>query len=214
MSGLTLTLTPQDDARPQFARVVRSLERGDLRRVMGRAAAAVLRKHFSLRDQEGNRLGGKRTHFWGQVRRSVQQPELIGGDGIKIAINHVGFAQKVFGGVIEPVNGDWLTLPARTESYGKRAREFDDLHFVFFRTGLAALIQNEQTSIARPNQNRKKDRGVGPVAPETTGGGVFFWLVDSVRQDADPEALPPEGEFMDTVPQAGADYLDSIGGNN
>ncbi|MCX6952917.1 MAG: hypothetical protein NTV51_12245, partial [Verrucomicrobia bacterium] len=175
-----MTIAVEGDARPEFARVIDNLRRPDLRKVMGRALATKLRTHFTELDRtRPNQIGGKRTHFWGDVRRSVQQPQLIGGDGILVAINHVGAAQRYFGGDIEPVNGDWLTIPARAEAYGKRAREFDDLHFVFFRRGLAALVQNESTTIEL-NQNRKKDRGIGPIAPETTGGGIFYWLVTHV----------------------------------
>ncbi len=208
------TIDVSGDARPQFARVIDNLRRPDLRKVMGRAIATKLRTHFSERDKtKPNKLGGKRTHFWGDVRRSVQQPQLIGGDGIQVAVNHVGAAQSFFGGDIEPVNVDWLTIPARAESYGKRAREFDDLHFVFFRAGLAALVQNEQTSLVRPNQNRKKDRGVGPIAPETTGGGIFYWLVDHVYQKPDPTVLPEEEELRDVAFDAGDKYLTAFSAN-
>ena len=86
-----------DDPRkyPPLLRLSDGVKRPDVRRVMGRAIAGVLRRHFTKLDEERpNALGGKRTHFYGQVRRSVQQPELLGGDGVKVAINHVGIAQR------------------------------------------------------------------------------------------------------------------------
>lgn len=199
--SFAFTIGVEGDARPQFARVIDNLRRPDLRKVMGRAIATKLRTHFSERDKtKPNKFGGKRTHFWGQVRRSIQQPELIGGDGIKIAINHVGAAQRFFGGDIEPVNRDWLTIPARAEAYGKRAREFDDLHFVFFRTGLAALVQNEQTKLG--GGKKKKN--------ETLGGGILFWLVKHVHQDPDPTVLPREDELRDAAFESGDKYLTAL----
>lgn len=207
MSGLSITVDVQGNARAEYARVIDAIARPEIRRVMGRALATRMRRHFSERDKEANKMGGTRTHFWGQVRRSVQQPQLVGGDGVQVGINHVAFSQKYFGGDIKPVSVDWLTIPARTEAYGHRAREFTDLHFVHFGRQLAALVQNESTSLEAPNQNRKKDRGIGPIARETTGGGVFFWLVKEVHQEPDPEALPPEQELADAALQAGAAFL-------
>ena len=41
------------------------------------AAGAVagrrqLQRHFADKDKAGNKLGGRRTHFWGEVRDSTQ----------------------------------------------------------------------------------------------------------------------------------------------
>ncbi|MBI5771915.1 MAG: hypothetical protein HZA93_29350 [Verrucomicrobia bacterium] len=213
--SLAVTIDLRDEARPHFRRVVQNLERGDVRRVMGRAIATTLRKHFTRRDEAGNRLGGQRTHFWGQVRRSVQQPQLIGGDGVQVAINHVAFAQKVFGGDIAPVDAEWLTVPARSEAHGHRAREFNDLHAVFFSASLGALVQNDQTSLGG-----RVDGSITPTRRKQggeIGGLVFYWLVEHVHQEPDPEALPPETELRDAALQAGADYLQTLderGGRN
>jgi len=119
-----------DDPRkyPPLLRLADGVKRPEVRRVMGRGVATRLRKHFSeLDSKRANRLGGKRTHFYGEVRKSVQNPLVEAPDGVMVAINHVGIAQRYFGGVIEAKPGSKLTIPVHPEAHGKRAREFNDL---------------------------------------------------------------------------------------
>lgn len=200
-----------DDPRlfPPLLRLSDGVKRPDVRKVMGRAITGALRAHFTTLNRERpNKLGGKRTHFWAQVRRSVQQPELMGGDGLKVSINHVGAALQYFGGeVVAGAKGSgkkWLTIPARAEAHGKRAGEFNDLHFVLFRRNLAALVQNEQTVLADQNRKRRRE---GPVAPETAGGGVFYWLKPRVHIDEDPTVLPPDEALQQIALEAGEEYI-------
>jgi hypothetical protein len=193
MAGFTMNLRVDDGASSPLLATALRVKDPATRKVMGRGVANTLRKHFSKLDrQRPNRLGGTRTHFYGQVRRSVQQPVLLGGDGVKVSIPHVGIAQRYFGGKIEPVNVDWLTIPARSEAYGKRAREFNDLDFVLFRPDLAALVQRDQTDV-----------GSG----EESGGGVFFWLKKEVEQQPDPTVLPTDAELQTAAVTAGEKYI-------
>jgi len=206
--SLGIAIEIEDNASPAFLRVAAAVQEPDVRKVMGRAIATELRRHFSRLDQERpNRLGGKRTHFYGEVRRAVQQPELVAGDGVKVAIDHVGIAQRYFGGTITPEkSGGWLTIPARSEAHGMRAREFDDLHFVFFRAGLAALVQNEQTSLGGRVHGSVTARG--RRKKQTIGGGIFYWLKKSVTQRGDKSVLPDEASLQSAALDAAGDYLD------
>lgn len=188
-----------DDPRkfPPLLRLSQGVQRPDIRRVMGRAVATALRKNFTDLDRKRpNQLGGTRTHFWGQVRRSVQQPELIGGDGVKIAINHVGIAQRYFGGDIEAgQNGSgkkFLTLPVAAEAYGHRAREFDDLEFIPSEDGTRAILA------------RHNDASVGSI------GEVLYVLVRRVHQEPDPSILPPEADLQTVAFTAGEEHLQTL----
>ncbi|MES2692660.1 MAG: hypothetical protein V4773_04245 [Verrucomicrobiota bacterium] len=187
-----------DDPRkfPPLLRLANGIERPDVRRVMGRAIAGGLRKHFTKLDRtRANKLGGKRSHFYGQVRRSVQQPQLLGGDGVLVSINHVGIAQRYFGGVIVAgQNGSgkkFLTLPVHPEAYNRRAREFQDLDAIFFENGEGVLV--------RPNAESK--HGIGEV---------YYRLVRRVRQKADPTVLPPEEELQDVAYTAGEEHIRTL----
>ncbi|MBI5689247.1 MAG: hypothetical protein HZC55_04060 [Verrucomicrobia bacterium] len=193
--GTTITF---DDPRkfPPLLRLSQGVQRPDVRRVMGRAIAGALRRHFTKLDRERpNQLGGQRTHFYGQVRRGVQQPQLVGGDGVRVDTNHVGIAQRYFGGEIEAgQNGSgrhFLTLPVHPDAYGHRAREFEDLDFIPLARGRALLAR--------------------PAEESTAGlGEVLYVLVRRVRQQPDPTVLPPEEELEETALTAGEDHLRTL----
>jgi hypothetical protein len=190
--GVTIVANIADRASPSFQRLAAAVQRPDVRKVMGRAIVGTLRKHFTRLDAERpNKLGGARTHFYGQVRRSVQQPELAGGDGVKVSINHVGIAQRYFGGEIVPKAAKWLTLPVHPEAYGHRAREFSDLDFV--------PLEGRRAMLVRSN----------PESP-TNIGEVFFLLVKRVIQRADPTVLPSDEQVTADAVNAGEDYINLL----
>jgi hypothetical protein len=189
--GITITTTVEDLATPMFKRLGAAVQRPDIRKVMGRAMATQLRKHFSRLDSErANKLGGSRTHFYGQARRGVQQPEITT-DGVVVAINNVGIAQRYFGGDIEAAPGGKLTIPVNPAAYGHRAREFSDLHAIYFQDGSGILVKS-----------RTESKG--------NIGEVFYRLVKRVHQEEDPTVLPTEDEMQENAMQAGAGYLDTL----
>jgi hypothetical protein len=100
-------------------------------------------------------------------------------------------AQRRWGGKITPVNSNWLTLPARAEAYGKRAREFSFLRFAVFHQAdggapVFALVDTARTDL----------RGKGGKRKSIAGGKVYFWLRKSVNQKADESILPKDEEIM------------------
>lgn len=206
--GITIDFT--DPAKlPPLLRLGDAVRRPEIRKVMGAGIADALRDHFaSLDNARANQMGGKRTHFYGQVRNAVQQPELVGGDGIKVAINHVGIAQRYFGGTIKPREKQWLAIPARAEAYGNRPGRFNDLHFVFFRRGLAALVQNEQTSLG--GRVRGSVTPTGRRKGQTTGGGVFYWLKKEVTQKKDSSVLPSEETLTQAALTEGEAHIKTL----
>lgn len=181
-----------DKATPPLMRLSQAVQRPDVRKVMGRAIATDLRKKFSEFDStKANKLGGKRTHFWAQARRGVQQPQLVGGDGVVVAINQVGVAQRYFGGEIRPVVAKFLTIPVNPAAYGHRAREFSDLEPIFFPTGDGILVK----------KGTEGTKGIGTV---------YYRLVKSVYQDADPEVIPTDEELQTVAYDAGENYMRTL----
>lgn len=155
---------------------------------------AVLHKHIAraeerlFQDHIGalppNRLG-KSTGFWADAARSTHaEPTDI---GCVVSINKVGFRQRYYGGEIKPVNKTYLTLPARGEFYGARAREFTNLRFVLFKSGSAALVIEDGG--AEKINSLGSTRSVGG---KKSAGMVAFWLVKSVRQQPDPGVIPSD----------------------
>jgi len=199
MSLAQVLTIEKDDASPHLQRLTAAIRHPDVRKTMGRAVATRVKKHFASLDRERpNAMGGERTHFYEGAASAVQQPQLVGGDAVRVDINHLGIAQRFYGGEITPQHGNWLTIPARAEAYGHRAREFSDLHFVLFRNDLAGLVQTEG------------DTGRGSVDSRGEGGGVFYWLVTRVYQKPDPTVLPPADELRDEALAAGDDYFQTI----
>lgn len=177
MISANVTLTNR--TTPELARIAAMLKNPvALYKDVGRRAANDLRKHYRELDAtRANRLGGKRTHFWLEVRDSVQQP-VTASDGVSIAITHPVIAGKVYGAIITPKNASALTIPLHQLAHGRRASVFED------ETG---------KKLFRPKGKN--------VLMADIGGTVvpIYALVKRVRMRADAEALPDEDDFVANI---------------
>ena len=124
---------------------------------------------------------------------------IITGIGVVSGIRCMVIASDsaIKGGTITPKEGKYLALPAIAEAYGKSPRLFDFLTFRPGRRG-GALVEAERTLL---KIGRKKKDGTRSVksAGEGWGGRVWYWLVKSVRQDADANALPSPKAIEDAL---------------
>lgn len=169
----------QDLATPELRRIADQLKRPEaLYKDVGRRAANDLRKHYAARESANpNKMGGRRTHFWLDVRDSVQQPALVSG-GVDIVIAHPAIAAKIYGATVRPRNASALTIPINALAYGRRASVFESEtgHELFARTSkkgnriLFAEINEELTPI--------------------------YLLAKSARIPKDAQALPDSGPFV------------------
>jgi hypothetical protein len=174
--------------------------------VAGRAVAGMLREHlFDLDAERPNKMGGARTHFFGDCARSVQNPEVEGNAAV-IAINQVGLAQRWLGGIIRPVTATLLAIPARAEAYGKAPGEFNDLEFVPTGKGRGMLVQAMQTQVSTGNFGHKIKTNER-YKTTTVGALVMFWLVDEVNQAPDPTVMPTDEEMGEAAGDAVEVYL-------
>jgi hypothetical protein len=182
MPGITVNVATKDLATPAVRRISTALSGDGAKKVIGRSARNTLRSHFfELNSSRPNQMGGPRTNFYTQVGRSVQTPVVQGG-GVSISINQVGLRQRFYGGTILPQKGKYLTIPADVSAYGKRAREFSDLHAIFFRSGAGALI--------------------------TKAGQTMFWLARKAVQKPDPSVLPTADALLAPAVQDLRSYLE------
>jgi len=180
-----MTVTIRDaQFRATFARLRDSAKRPRaILAAAGRAAANALRRHFRERDAvEVNKLGGKRTHFWLQVMRSVQAP-ISDDQEARISINHPGIAQKVFGGTITAKRVKNLAIPQTPEAYGRAPAVFEQ------ETGLKLFCISGRGAAVLATR-RGAVRGLFGAE---TGLQVEYVLKPSVTQDATPGALPEMG---------------------
>lgn len=162
-----------------------------LHTAIGKAVANEVKDHLQkLDNSRANKLGGKRSHFYWNAAQTVTSTPTT--DGAEVSIDYLGLRQRWQGGTITAQNAHYLTIPARSESYGVPAREFPKkLKFVSFRSGAKALVIDDEgeavdsideagnVSIKRGKRRRMK-----------TAGLVEYWLVPSVYQAPDPSVLP------------------------
>lgn len=204
MYGISIDIT--DNASPSLAAVFNEVgaQKG-LREVAGRQGRNTVREHlFKLDAERENALGGKRTHFYSNAANSTNF-RLVD-DGVVIAINHTGLAQRYFGGPIRPVNSTYLAIPARAEAHGKRPREFSNLEIVFGRGRRpVGLAETRSTDI----KLRKKKDGTVRVTPgQERGGLMMFWLVKEAYQAEDPTVLPTAGVLGGQILERVTKYME------
>lgn len=207
---MAYSITITDRASPMLRRVMAGLSERAIGQVVGTAGVEFLRAHFFTLDRERpNALGGTRTHFYGRVARScTYEVTLVGTVMLSAGEGTLGLLQRIHGGEIRPVNANWLTIPARKEAYGKRAREFHNLRLAFFGRGRLALVEAESVDITF---GRKRKDGTRKVTPgQERGGAVMFWLRKSVRQAPDPSVAPNMRALEDACLRAGEEYTASL----
>jgi len=175
----------KDEVTPHLRKLLKEAEsNGPLARVLGRAGANSLRKHFRARNAANpNKLGGKRTNFWSRVAESVHSPVYLPGK-IVIPIAHPAIAQKVFGGTITPKKAKNLAIPIDAKAHGNSPRVFPLLHFAMTRSGVKLLGLKEN-------------------------GGMrwLYVLKSSVTQERDPLALPKDADIGAALEKAGDIHL-------
>lgn len=161
-----------------------------------------LRGHFAERDKRGNRLGGRRTHFWAAIANSTTVAEVTDQQA-SVEIGDRRFAQKLHGGTIR-AKTPWpflgyllLTIPAHPQAHGRRAsvlkRELGiTLTFVgSARGGILAHFPEHR----------------GLLSAAEAEGITYYVCVPDVTQAADPQALPPGNILEEEAIKGAEDYL-------
>lgn len=207
MNAYTITISGEGEAKAKLQKFGRS---PGLDRAVGLAAQdAVKEYYFRLDGERANAMGGKRSHFYHKAGMSAQWQPVA--DGVSVSVTQLGLRQRWLGGTIRAVNAKYLAIPARTESYGIRPREFPgDLQFIKFKSGAAALVKDDQShgvdmdsggyrvKSAERGEKRTRKKGVGLVE---------YWLVPSVYQRPDPTAVPSPEYLLNAVTEAASTYL-------
>lgn len=183
------------DAPAQVAKRIAALKGARLNTQIGRGVANLFQGHFiSLDARRANSLGGKRTHFYGDAAEATSSS---GTDAEAIVtVAQQGIRQRLLGGTIRPGAGKkYLTIPARAEAYGKRAREFKDLRFVKLKNGRGMLVAGELTGAT----GKISKKGELQFRAGSEEGVVMYWLVPSVAQKADRGVLPSDEAIRASV---------------
>lgn len=185
MIGLRVDVT--NLAQPALRRVGRVLAPAQLNPLVGESATRVYREHLrELERTRPNKLGGKRTHFYGQARDETDFT--IDADGVTVSIRSIGIRQRFFGGPIKPKAGKFLTIPVHPAAHGHSARDFD-LRVIYGRGGQPVALATKTTAYTRTvkgsDGKRVKQQATRPI------GEVYYILTKkTVDQQPDPSVLP------------------------
>ena len=212
---MNLSLTIQaDTASPAIARALAAMEdRGPLLQAMGTAVVNTTRKHVrNWGLNHPNKLGGRRTNYWGRIANRITPAECLqpaGSDAVAMVLGPgmPGIMRAMGPVVITPGTKTpgvrWLAIPARSETYGHRPREFSGLKFAFFKGAGAALVEEDLTEVKIRGRGKKRtvERG------QTRGGLVWFWLRKSVKQPQDRTLLPTEDEWSEAANDAAGQWF-------
>ncbi len=179
---------PVDEASPKIAKIREALQnRRPLHAELGQTAVKGLRDHFLSRP--ANKKGWPRQNFWSERIRNATALTAFDDAGATIVIDDPAMAQKIYGGTIRPGPGKkYLAIPAIAEAYGKSPLQVDGLIPIFGHRGAGTgLLIKKQ--------------------PGSKIGTAWYFLVKSVTQQADAEALPPEAAYRAALLATVDDYF-------
>lgn len=217
--SVAIKIEIKDDITPSARMVQRGLQPDRLFPIIGRSATNTIREHlFGLNQIRPNALGGPRTNFYASAARSTHFDVVPG--GVQISINHIGIAQRYFGGKISAGQSTssasgkptkYLTIPARAEAYGKRASEFPDL--IVLRRG--GHEHGEPFALARAVQDavsfrRSKDGRYKLLKGGERGGEILFWLKKEIDQEGDKTVLPYDDLISSRLDRDVGSYVDQL----
>jgi phage gpG-like protein len=179
-------LTIIDHATPALqALAARVRDRRALAARLASVALEAVRRHFALREQEPNKRGWPKQHFWAGVRRATTISR-IDDTGATVSVSDPAFAHKVTGGTIRPRAGrKFLAIPLRAEAAGKLPRSglIPELFFMKTRSGRGLLVTPGRAGRGGARES---------VRP-------YYLLLPSVTHRPDPRALPNLDALADSL---------------
>jgi hypothetical protein len=229
---LSVDIQYSDADRDALAALKGVLTEREINEFVAEAVMDLFRIHLLANGTNKNHWPS--TAFWERAAKSVSWSEELGGVSINIA--QVGVRQRYEGGAIYPT-GDHvhLSIPARAEAYGHVPGDFTNLRLAFHRVGgraqAFALVEADgaqgrsragtSNRTPHPDSSRRRlqnetvsddvrSRAQRRQNADTLGGGVYFWLVDSVYQDPDPGVIPDNREVAATAKDALEDLVAQV----
>lgn len=170
-----------------YQRAVKLLAPASVNLEIANECAKETRNHFRVLDAlRPNRIGGKRTNFWGKYVKNITPRGESDRAVVSIDDPNTSASGKsplllhYYGGTVTPTRSKFLTVPAVPEAHGVRARESvwaGQLHFSLVAGKYPALVLREAL-------------GTGKKAARLYAGRVIYWLRRSVTIRPDHSVLP------------------------
>lgn len=178
-------------------------------KVIGVKARELVKEHFYKLNSERHRSSAT-TGFYAEAAKQTQMQ--VSGTLIQVAVNKIGIRQRYYGGpIIAGAGGTgrkYLTIPARSETYGRSALEFSNLAVLYGKqvdggVGPIALVEAPQSLVVtdpyKKGKIRKSEKRTSQYNRPTIGGAVMFWLRKRVDQIADESVIPTVDDFMKMI---------------
>jgi hypothetical protein len=169
----------RDEATPALSSLHASLapaRRRALCGVLGKKLEGVYRAWFRSREADSpNKMGWPRQHFWSRIAKATAfDPSQTTAERAVVVVSDPAIGMKVTGGTIRPKQAKFLAIPLRPEAYGVRpsARTIPGIFFVRSKGANGGFLATHEGKALR----------------------VYWRLVAKVTQQADPRALPPQGQ--------------------
>ena len=146
--------------------------------------ARCIRNHMRLlantRHDTANRLGATPT---GHFKASDVLPPNATNSDVSVTVTTPGISRAYHDIDIDPVNGQFLTIPLHADSYGISAREYSERYGKLFRI-------NRKGSTEKGNVLYTKDALNGKPIP-------MYALTAHVHQVRDPSLMPTNDQMTD-----------------
>ena len=139
--------------------------------------ARIIRNHIRLlsntRHDTANRLGASPT---GHFKASDVLPPNATNSDVSVTVTTPGISRAYHDIDIDPVNGQFLTIPLHADAYGLSAREYSERYGKLFRINQKGSTEKGKVLYTRDALNGK------PVP--------LYALVSHVHQPQDPSLMP------------------------
>lgn len=183
------------------------VQRTALHKVLGKRAETELVDHF--RKRPANKRGWSSQGFWNRIA-TVTQFASADESGARVIISDPAFNQKYYGGTIVPKEGKYLALPAIAAAYGRSPKSLNNLvpliRYIGGQRRAVALVDAPSTAIS-VGKRRKTGELFIRKRGDNPGGTVWYWLVKSVTQQPDPDALPSDATMQAALDEETSDFF-------
>ncbi len=211
--SLLVTLDIREDLAESLADLQRDLldKTGLNARIAGDAEKFIKargRETSTTEHRTANKLGATPTGHLADAYEAIESHS--DADSATLLIPPASRLRAAFGTYdVEPKTGKFLTIPTHKDSYGRRAREFDDL-FVMARPGKALMLARRASAEddpesklilrARPNQRRKSRDKDARIE-------VLYILLAKTTIPEDRDLIPFD-DLKDEAIDSGQRYID------
>jgi hypothetical protein len=202
-----------DTASPLLSKLAAGARRkAELNEAMGNRVQSLTRDHLVAYGLgHPNKLGGRRTNYWGRAAQDVMAPEVmsITDANATMTLSTPGITRAFQDIIVRPGTKTpgvkYLALPARAEAYGLKPREIPGLVLFWFGKGKPGGLA-EGVPVTRTHDTKRGKAGSTYLTP----GLVMFWFAKQATQPQDRSLLPSDEAWSQAASTGAADFVQKL----